>query len=135
MLKSIRTVTGGLLPGTFLPKDPAKTAEDYGKMVRKQIAETEATKKDAAAKKKVNIKKHEAKAQPSKVKKAKRVKKLLDDPAVKKELKKKVSKKRDREAIDKITKAGGDDSAVDAKTARKGKSKKQQKEAAGSSSV
>ena len=135
MLEGIQAVKKVLFPPVLQPSEPEQLAQENGKMVRKAVkAETEAAKKDKVAKKKVNVKKHEAKSQPSKVQKAKRVKKLLEDPAVKAELKKKVSKKRDREVIDKITKAGGDDSAVDAKKARKQKTKKQAK-SEGTSSV
>ena len=129
------TVKELLLPHILLPSDPDKINEEYGSMVRKQQTnETEATKKHEQAKKKVNVKKHEAKSQPDKVKKAKRVKKLLEDPEVKAELKKKVSKKRDRAAIDKVAKAGGDDSATDAKKAKKPRTKKQA-QSTGSGSV
>ena len=123
MLDTLKEV---LLPHVLLPSDPDKLNKQYSEMVRKSNAkETEATKKVDAAKKKVNVTKHEAKVQPSKVKKAKRVKQLLEDPAVKKQLKKKVSKQRDREVINKTTKAGGDDSVVDVKKSRKTKKQKE----------
>ena len=50
---------------------------------------------------------------PNVEKKQKRVKKILDEPAVQEKLQKRVAKKRDRRAVEKIEQAGGDDSKHD----------------------
>ena len=73
MLDSIKAVTETFLPHLLLPSDPEKLAQEDAEMVRKSLKEdkkTETAKKHAATKKTVNVKKTEAKSQPSKVKKA-----------------------------------------------------------------
>ena len=62
---------------------------------------------------------------PDVVKKQKRVKDILDEPAVQEKLEKKVAKKRARKASEKVLKAGGDDSKHDA-TAKPGKRQKKE---------
>lgn len=50
---------------------------------------------------------------PNMVKKQERVKKIFDKPAMQEKMKYKVAKKRDRNCIEAIVKAGGDDSHPD----------------------
>ena len=78
--------------------------------------------------------KSDKKTKPDVKKKQKRVAKILADPTVQENLKKKITKKRDRAATKKIEKAGGDDSSNDARQA-KPKAKRQKKEITGDSVV
>ena len=66
-----------------------------------------------------------APTRPDVVKKQKRVKAILDEPAVQEKLEKKVAKKRARKAVAKIEKAGGDDSKHDANPKPGKKAKKE----------